>query len=123
MPELDLNQAKLEELANAAIQQGLTVPGVQKKLSLHLSTGVDSRLTIVDYPAGYILKPQAEEYALMPEYENLAMQMAALEMGRVRAMPIRAETRIPIRNGCISVAVFTMAPKAFIKPATPGPTN
>ena len=78
MPELDLNQAKIEELANAAIQQGLTVPGVQKKLSLHLSTGVDSRLTIVDYPAGYILKPQTEEYALMPEYENLAMQMAAL---------------------------------------------
>ena len=51
------------------------------------------------------------------------MQMAALLMGRVRAMPIRADTRIPIMKGCISVAVFTRFPNQFMNPATPGPTN
>lgn len=78
MPELDLSEEKLEELANATINKGLTVPGVQKKLSLHLSTDIDSRLTIVDYPTGYILKPQTDEYESLPEFENLAMTLADL---------------------------------------------
>ena len=78
MPQLDITEEKLEELANATVNKGLTVPGVQKKLSLHLSTDIDSRLTIVDYPTGYILKPQTEEYANLPEFENLAMKMAEL---------------------------------------------
>lgn len=33
MPVIDLSERQLEELANAAVNQGLTVPGVQKKLS------------------------------------------------------------------------------------------
>lgn len=78
MPQLDITEEKLEELANITVNKGLTVPGVQKKLSLHLSTDIDSRLTIVDYPTGYILKPQTEEYANLPEFENLAMKMAEL---------------------------------------------
>ena len=78
MPKLDLNKEKFEELANAAITQGLTVPGVQKKLSLHLSTDIDTRLTVVDYPAGYILKPQTEEYEMLPEFEDFAMRAAKL---------------------------------------------
>ena len=78
MPKLDLNKEKFEELANAAITQGLTVPGVQKKLSLHLSTDIDVRLTIVDYPAGYILKPQTDEYEMLPEFEDFAMRAAKL---------------------------------------------
>ena len=58
--------------------EGFTVPGVQKKLSLHLSSDTNARLTIVDYPTGFILKPQTEEYAHMPEYEDLAMRLAEL---------------------------------------------
>ena len=52
-----------------------------------------------------------------------AIQMAALLMGRVRAMPIRTDTRIPMMKGCISVAVFTRFPNQFMNWATPGPTN
>lgn len=77
MPELDISEEKLEKLANETINKGLAVPGVQKKLSLHLSTDADSRLTIVDYPTGYILKPQTDEYEMLPEFENLAMSLAA----------------------------------------------
>ena len=50
MPALDLSEEKLEELASMTVNKGLTVPGVQKKLSLHLSDDVEARLTIVDYP-------------------------------------------------------------------------
>lgn len=85
MPELDISEEKLEALATMTINQGLTVPGVQKKLSLHLSPDIDSRLTMVDYPAGYILKPQTEEYESLPEFENLAMRLA--EAAGIKTVP------------------------------------
>ena len=50
---------------------------VRKKLSLHLSTDSDiARLTLVDVPVGYILKPQTKEYEKLPEAEFLVMKMA-----------------------------------------------
>ena len=58
MPILDITKEQLEKLANETVNEGLTVPGVQKKLSLHLSSDLNARLTLVDYPTGYILKPQ-----------------------------------------------------------------
>lgn len=76
MPLLEISPDLLNKLARETINKGFTVPGVQKKLSLHLSTEKESRLTIVDYPTGYILKPQTDEYSNLPEFENLAMQMA-----------------------------------------------
>jgi serine/threonine-protein kinase HipA len=85
MPALDVTDSQLLELANATVNQGLTVPGVQKKLSLHLSGDGDVRLTIVDYPTGYILKPQTEEYDSLPEFEDLAMRLA--ETAGIRTVP------------------------------------
>ena len=78
MPALDVSESQLLELENAAVNQSLTVPGVQKKLSLNLAGDADARLTIVDYPTGYILKPQTKEYASLPEFEDLAMRLADL---------------------------------------------
>ena len=55
------------------------VPGVQKKISLHLKKeGKTSRLTIVDYPSGYILKPISNQYENLPENEWLTMHLANL---------------------------------------------
>ena len=54
MPQVDISKERLEELAKASIGAGFTVPGVQKKLSLHLSDKEPSRLTLVGYPAGFI---------------------------------------------------------------------
>ncbi|MDO4265865.1 MAG: HipA domain-containing protein [Eubacteriales bacterium] len=76
LPVLDITNDSLEHLAGLAVNKGLTVPGVQKKLSLHLSVEKETRLTIVDYPTGYILKPQSESYIHLPEYEDLAMRQA-----------------------------------------------
>lgn len=77
LPELEISEKQLEELALNSVNKGLTVPGVQKKLSLHLSVIDDiGRFTIVGYPAGYILKPQSPEYRNLPEAEYLVMKMA-----------------------------------------------
>lgn len=77
IPEINLSAKELENLADKAVSKGLTVPGVQKKLSLHLEEDVTgARFTIVDFPTGYILKPQSKEHRAMPEAEFLVMKMA-----------------------------------------------
>ena len=77
LPEIELTDEALTLLAEKAVQKGHTVPGVQKKLSLHLSMEHTPRLTMVDYPTGYILKPQVPEFRALPEAEHLVMRMAA----------------------------------------------
>ena len=77
LPEIELTDDALTLLAEKAVQKGHTVPGVQKKLSLHLSMEHTPRLTMVDYPTGYILKPQVPEFRALPEAEHLVMRMAA----------------------------------------------
>ncbi len=77
LPELDISEDALMRIAVESTNKGFTVPGVQKKMSLHLATdGGKPRLTLVNYPTGYILKPQTEQYAALPEAEYLVMQMA-----------------------------------------------
>ena len=77
IPEIEIDEKTLESLAAQSSSKGLTVPGVQKKLSLHLSTdNHNPRLTLVNYPTGYILKPQVKEFECLPEAEQLVMTMA-----------------------------------------------
>lgn len=77
IPDIEIDEKSLEALATESTNKGLTVPGVQKKLSLHLhSEGGKPRLTLVNYPTGYILKPQVNEFEALPESEQLVMCMA-----------------------------------------------
>ena len=76
IPRIELTEKAIQELANQTVNKGFTVPGVQKKMSLHLTSGKDSRLTLVNYPTEFILKPQTEEYSNLPEYEQMTMLMA-----------------------------------------------
>lgn len=76
LPTLDISEETLKLLAEESTNKGFTVPGVQKKLSLHLTEGASPRLTLVNYPTGYIFKPQTKEYECLPEAEYLTMQMA-----------------------------------------------
>ena len=85
LPAIDIDKETLEELALKSSSLGLTVPGVQKKLSLHLSDEGSSRLTLVGHPAGYILKPQTEDFEQLPQSEDLVMDIA--EMMGVRVVP------------------------------------
>ena len=85
LPRVEIDAQMLERFAQESVSLGLTVPGVQKKLSMHLSGEGPLRLTLVGYPAGYILKPQTEEFAQLPEAEDLVMDIA--EMMGVRTAP------------------------------------
>lgn len=90
LPELCISEETLQLLAVESTSKGFTVPGVQKKLSLHLTEGKkpkgkEPKLTLVDYPTGYILKPQTEEYEALPEAEFLVMHLAK-ETG-IRTVP------------------------------------
>ena len=77
LPEIEFDNDTLNLLASETANQGFTVPGVQKKLSLHLmSDEKKPRLTLVNFPTGYILKPQVEEFKALPESEQLIMSMA-----------------------------------------------
>ena len=77
-PLVSLSKHNLELIASKAIGVGVTLPGVQKKLSLTLLTekGQPPHLTIVDSPTGFILKPQSQEFSQLPEAEALVMRMA-----------------------------------------------
>jgi serine/threonine-protein kinase HipA len=77
LPEIDLSEETVLQIATESTKKGYTVPGVQKKLSLHLEVGTQPRLTIVNYPIGFILKPQTADFQALPEAEYLIMQMAA----------------------------------------------
>lgn len=76
IPELDISDHALELLAIESAGKGFTVPGVQMKLSMDLALEGRLRLTLVNHPAGYILKPQVKEFSTLPEAEMLAMCMA-----------------------------------------------
>ena len=84
-PQIDVSNEILNRLAIDSTNKGFTVPGVQKKLSLHLSKDDTPRLTLVNYPTGYILKPQTEEYKALPEMEYLVMEMAVVS--GIRTVP------------------------------------
>lgn len=94
-PDIDVSEDVLNQIAVDNTTKGFTVPGVQKKLSLHLSKEDNPRLTLVNYPTGYILKPQTEEYPALPEMEYLVMQMA--EASGIKTVPY-ALLRLPIQD-------------------------
>ncbi len=94
-PDIDVSEDVLNQIAVDNTTKGFTVPGVQKKLSLHLSKDDTPRLTLVNYPTGYILKPQTEEYPALPEMEYLVMQMA--EASGIKTVPY-ALLRLPLQG-------------------------
>lgn len=79
-PIIDFDLKQLEELAKQIVIKSIAVTGVQPKLSLNIekNKGEVSRLTIVGLQGNYILKPPSEDYAQLPENEDLTMHLAEL---------------------------------------------
>lgn len=77
-PQIELNDEILEALAQKSSSKGITVAGVQKKISLHLLSEKNEqpRLTLIGFPQGYILKPQSNDFEFLPETEHITMAMA-----------------------------------------------
>ena len=80
-PSLDLDSDAVETLALEVVNQRLALTGVQRKLSLSLtSAGHEAtRLTVVGALGGtHILKPPSPEYPHLPEVEDITMALAEL---------------------------------------------
>ena len=79
-PLLPFSKADIESLALEVVRSQVTITGVQPKLSVDLEKekGGEKRFTIVGLWGGYILKPQTEQYANLPENEDLTMHLARL---------------------------------------------
>ncbi|UBD76217.1 HipA domain-containing protein [Parabacteroides goldsteinii] len=79
-PVLPYSKVDIESLALEVVRSQVTITGVQPKLSVDLEKekGGEKRFTIVGLWGGYILKPQTEQYANLPENEDLTMHLARL---------------------------------------------
>ena len=81
-PVLDYSMNEIAKLAKEVVENSVTVPGVQPKLSLGLVTDLlkeKGRLTILGALGGnFILKPPNETFSQMPENEHLTMRMAQI---------------------------------------------
>ena len=88
VPVLPYTRANIKELAREIITASTTVTGVQAKLSLDISrghAGEPQRFTIVGLWGRFILKPQTDRFAHLPENEDLTMHMA--EAAGIKTVP------------------------------------
>lgn len=88
VPVLPYTRANIKELAREIVSASTTVTGVQAKLSLDISrshAGEHQRFTIVGLWGRYILKPQTDRFANLPENEDLTMHMA--EAAGIKTVP------------------------------------
>ena len=88
VPELPYTRENLSELAKQVIRSQTTLTGVQAKLSLDINKGKKeavSRFTIVGLWGKYILKPQTDRFANLPEIEDLTMHLA--ELAKIKVVP------------------------------------
>ena len=88
VPDLPYTRDNIKELAREIVTASTTVTGVQPKLSLDIARdGKDEpqRFTIVGLWGRFILKPQTDRFANLPENEDLTMHMA--EIAGIKTVP------------------------------------
>lgn len=88
VPELPYTRENLTDLATQVIRSQTTLTGVQAKLSLDINKGgrdEAERFTIVGLWGRYILKPQTDRFAHLPEVEDLTMHLA--ELAKIKVVP------------------------------------
>ncbi len=88
VPELPYTRDNIKDLAREIVAASTTVTGVQAKLSLDIARGGNGepqRFTIVGLWGRFILKPQTDRYANLPENEDLIMHMA--EAAGIKTVP------------------------------------
>jgi serine/threonine-protein kinase HipA len=85
---LPYTRANIKELAREIVMASTTVTGVQAKLSLDITrghAGEPQRFTIVGLWGRFILKPQTDRFANLPENEDLTMHLA--EAAGIKTVP------------------------------------
>lgn len=87
-PTLPYTRDNIKELARKIVFASTAVTGVQAKLSLDITRGVKNeprRFTIVGLWGRFILKPQTDRFANLPENEDLTMHLA--EAAGIKTVP------------------------------------
>lgn len=88
VPVLPYTRANIKELALEIVSASTTVTGAQAKLSLDITrdhAGEPQRFTIVGLWGRFILKPQTDRFANLPENEDLTMHLA--EAAGIKTVP------------------------------------
>lgn len=88
VPDLPYTRDNIKELAREIVTASTTVTGVQAKLSLDIARGAKDepqRFTIVGLWGRFILKPQTDRFANLPENEDLTMHLA--EIAGIKTVP------------------------------------
>lgn len=88
VPDLPYTRENLTDLAKQVIRSQTTLTGVQAKLSLDINKGSKNeaeRFSIVGLWGRYILKPQTDRFAHLPEVEDLTMHLA--ELAKMQVVP------------------------------------
>lgn len=88
VPELPYTRDNIKDLAREIVTASTTITGVQAKLSLDISRGTKGetqRFTIVGLWGRFILKPQTDRFANLPENEDLVMHLA--EAAGIKTVP------------------------------------
>lgn len=88
VPVLPYTRDNIRELAREIVTASTTVTGVQAKLSLDIArghAGEPQRFTIVGLWGRFILEPQNDRFANLPENEDITMHMA--EAAGIKTVP------------------------------------
>ena len=78
IPEIKLNEEEINKMIYISVNEGYTIQGVQKKLSLGIIKNQENRLTLVNEPVGYILKLGSKKYPEIIMAEFISMSLANL---------------------------------------------
>jgi len=98
VPRLDIELAKLHTAALAMVGR-TSLSGVQKKLSVNLSTDREM-LQVAAGKGRYILKVQSDSYPALPENEHLTTRLAQLVEIQVAPFGL-----VPLREGSLAYVV------------------
>jgi serine/threonine-protein kinase HipA len=97
-PVMPYGMDDLDNLAGQLVSTHITIPGVQKKLSLATEQQKGERkLTFVGLWGNYILKPPVKAYSNLPENEHLSMMLA--QAAGIRTVPFAL---IRMRDGVLA---------------------
>ena len=107
IPEIKIDEELIGKFIDSQVTKGNTIQGVQKKFSLGLSKKEHNKLTLIDYPLGYILKPQVKSYTQLPEAEFLTMQMAKVAKINTK---INQSSRFLLRSAIIRTKILAIIP-------------
>ncbi|MCQ2742819.1 MAG: HipA domain-containing protein [Bacilli bacterium] len=86
---------EVENLINQNVEKGVSVSGVQKKLSMSIESQIDrKRKTLALHSLSFIVKTNDMQYPHLPEYENALMNLAELS-----GLPVVPHSLFPINKG------------------------